>query len=121
MCAIQPVLETMIDKANHIYNNRWSDGQELPTIVLKHVTDFDYSTDVDYANGPNGESVSMYNQQVHYAAQQQQHYAPQKAMTQSDSFGRSHRSLTQCIIEAHQRAKSIFPLRKPCQCSAKVA
>lgn len=120
MCTIQPVLETMIDKANHIYN-RWSDGQELPTIVLKHVTDFDYSTDVDYANGPNGESVSMYNQQVHYAAQQQQHYAPQKAITQSDSFGRSHRSLTQCIIEAHQRAKSIFPLRKPCQCSAKVA
>ena len=114
MYAVQPVLETMIDKANHIYN-RWSDGQELPTIVLKHVTDVEYSPDSDYANG---DSVSMYNQPVQFAPPQQQ-YAPQK--TQSDSFGRSHRSLTQCIIEAHQRAKSIFPLRKPCQCSAKVA
>ncbi len=72
----------------------------------------------DYSNG---DSASMYNQQLQFAPPHppQQQYAPQK--TQSDSFGRSRRSLTQCIIDAHQRAKSIFPLRRLCQCSAKVA
>ena len=69
MYAVQPVLETMIDKANHIYN-RWSDGQELPTIVLKHVTDVEYSPDSDYANG---DSVSMYNPQVQFAPPQPQY------------------------------------------------
>ena len=53
--AVQPVLKTMIDKANHIYN-RWSDGQELPTIVLKHVTNVEHLPDIDYANG---DSASM--------------------------------------------------------------
>jgi hypothetical protein len=49
---------------------------------------------------------------------QQQQQQPQ---SQTDSFGRTHRSLAQCVVEAHQRAKALFPLRKPCQCSNKVA
>lgn len=115
---LQPVLETMIDKANLIYN-RWSNGQELPTIVLKHITE-DGTSDFDHPNsgqGANGEPMSPYGHQVQYPQQQQQY----SQKPQTDSFVRSHRSLTQCIVEAHQRAKAIFPLRKPCQCSAKVA
>jgi hypothetical protein len=111
----------MIDKANHIYTS-WSEGQEVPTIVLKHITEDPYSD-----GDGNGQSNGYYQQQ--YAQQQQQKQQQQQQQQQqaqngqanSDIFVRSHRSLTQCIVEAHQRARAIFPLRKPCQCSAKVS
>ena len=61
MHAVQTVLETMIYQADHIYN-RWFDGQELPTIVLKHVTDVKHLPDYS-----NGDSASMYNQQLQFA------------------------------------------------------
>ncbi|KDR82362.1 hypothetical protein GALMADRAFT_58437 [Galerina marginata CBS 339.88] len=93
---VLPVLETMIDKANYIFNC-WSTGQELPTIVLRHITD-ENAFDSEPNGMPGGGSLEL---------------------TYSDSFGRSHRSLSQCIVEVHQRAKALFPLRKPCQCSAK--
>lgn len=97
----QPVLEAMIDKTNDIYN-RWSNGQEIPTIVLRHITD-----DVTFeGNLQDTPPYSPYQQ-------------PQQL--QPDSFARSHRSLAQCIVEVHERAKALFPLRKPCQCSAGVA
>ncbi|KAF9046758.1 hypothetical protein BJ165DRAFT_1190906 [Panaeolus papilionaceus] len=96
-----PVLEAMIDKTNDIYN-RWSNGQEIPTIVLRHITD-----DVTFeGNLQDTPPYSPYQQ-------------PQQL--QPDSFARSHRSLAQCIVEVHERAKALFPLRKPCQCSAGVA
>ncbi|KAF9473435.1 hypothetical protein BDN70DRAFT_885835 [Pholiota conissans] len=104
-----PVLETMIDKANHIYTS-WSEGQEVPTIVLKHITEDPYSE--NDGNSTNGQG-NGYQQQQYV---QQQHQL-KKRQSNSDIFVRSHRSLTQCIVEAHQRAKAIFPLRKPCQCS----
>ncbi|KAF8158548.1 hypothetical protein B0H34DRAFT_783008 [Crassisporium funariophilum] len=117
-----PILETMIDKAYDIYN-RWSNGQELETIVLRHTTE-DLSFEADPYSGGYGKSsghatdVDQYSQQGHYVHQQLQ--SPQ-VQVQSDSFLRSHRSLAQCIVEVHQRAKALFPMRKPCQCSAAVA
>jgi len=93
----------MIDKARYIFD-RWSNGQELPTIVLRHTTDSE-----NYYDDPN----HGYNQEAQFSVQPTQQ--------QSDSFNRSHRSLSQCIVEVHQRAKALFPLRKPCQCSAKVS
>jgi hypothetical protein len=117
---VLPVLETMIDKANYIFNC-WSTGQELPTVVLRHITD-DNSFDSEPSSGMQGgggsielTSVMQYSQQSPYVQHQQLTHP------QSDSFGRSHRSLAQCIVEVHQRAKALFPLRKPCQCSAKVS
>ncbi|KAF8904123.1 fungal-specific transcription factor domain-containing protein [Gymnopilus junonius] len=93
---VLPMLEAMIDKANYIFNC-WSTGQEVPTIVLRHITE-DPSLDFDSNSGSQADTKQ-----------------------QTDSFGRSHRSLSQCIVEAHQRAKALFPLRKPCQCSSTVA
>ncbi|TFK39045.1 fungal-specific transcription factor domain-containing protein [Crucibulum laeve] len=96
-----PILETMIDKANDIYN-RWSNGQELPTIVLRHITD-EYGVESDGMGAmmpPPIQTDSQYETQ--------------------DSFAEAHRSLAQCIVEVHQRAKALFPMRKPCTCSAKV-
>ena len=82
----------MIDKANVIYN-RWSNGQETPTIILRHITDEaqDFPEDGQ----------------------------PSRATSESsdDPFASAHPSLAQCIAEVHQRAKALFPLRKPCQCS----
>ncbi|KAF9561088.1 hypothetical protein CPC08DRAFT_689382 [Agrocybe pediades] len=100
---VLPVLETMIDKARYIFD-RWSNGQELPTIVLRHTTDSE-----NYYDDPNN------------GLNPQNHFPQQTTQQQSDSFVRSHRSLSQCIVEVHQRAKALFPLRKPCQCSAKVS
>ncbi|PFH53341.1 hypothetical protein AMATHDRAFT_55245 [Amanita thiersii Skay4041] len=96
---VKPILDAMIDKANDIYN-RWSQGQDVPTIILKHtMDDFHYETEDTQFGGQS------------YILQPQQ----------PDSFVYTHRSLAQCIVEAHQRAKSMFPLRKPCQCSGSVA
>lgn len=88
----------MIDKTNDIYN-RWSQGQDVPTVVLKHTMD-DYHSEFDDGN----------YQQTSYQQQQQQ--------TRVDSFAYAHRSLAQCIVEVHERARVMFPKRKPCQCSA---
>jgi len=109
----------MIDKTNDIYN-RWSNGQDLPTIVLRHTTDESsdhWPMNGAYANGNNQEVKHNGQQNQYYDGQQPQ----TQAQTQSDSFMRSHRSLAQCIGEVHQRAQALFPLRKPCQCSSKVA
>jgi len=120
-----PVLETMIDKANDIYN-RWSNGQELPTIVLKHITD-DSGIDTVNHGGYGGTSntqladMNAYGQQQSPYIQNQQSQQGQEPQAQSDSFALAHRSLAQCIAEVHERAKALFPLRKPCQCSAAVA
>lgn len=38
----------------------------------------------------------------------------------ADPFAPAHPSLDQCIAEVHERAKILFPLRKPCMCSAAV-
>jgi len=109
----------MIDKANDIYN-RWSSGQELPTIVLRHTTD--ESSDYWPMNGGYTNGSGQLTAEVKHSGQQNQYgQPPQTAPTQSDSFMRSHRSLAQCIGEVHQRAKALFPMRKPCQCSSKVA
>ncbi|KIM35920.1 hypothetical protein M413DRAFT_32150 [Hebeloma cylindrosporum] len=115
-----PVLETMIDKANDIYN-RWSNGQELPTIVLRHITD--ESSDSWPINGGYTTGNSQLTEIKQDSGQQNQYgKQPQtQAQTQSDSFLRAHRSLAQCIGEVHQRAKALFPMRKPCQCSSKMA
>ncbi|KAF9005440.1 hypothetical protein BDQ17DRAFT_1240026 [Cyathus striatus] len=104
-----PILETMIDKANYIYN-RWSNGQELPTIVLQHITD-EFAVDSDVS--PSGGSANS----VPNGPENSQPLSP----TQVDSFRFTHRSLSQCIVEAHQRAKSLFPMRKPCNCSVALA
>ncbi|KAF8630972.1 hypothetical protein AX17_005328 [Amanita inopinata Kibby_2008] len=96
---VKPILDVMIDKANDIYN-RWSQGQDVPTIVLKHTMD-DYHNEMEDI-GYNAQSFTQQPQQP-------------------DSFVYTHRSLAQCIVEVHQRAKSMFPMRKPCQCSASVA
>jgi hypothetical protein len=119
------VLETMIDKANFIYN-RWSDGQDVPTIVLRHITD---DGSADYENSPPASYGTLQNSGSAYGQQQQTMYGGQQVLQQpsqqhpppTDSFGRTHRSLAQCVVEAHQRAKALYPLRKPCQCANKVA
>ena len=85
----------MIDKTNDIYN-RWSQGQDIPTVVLKHTMD-------DYP-----EFDDSHYQQASYQQQQ----------PRVDSFASAHKSLAQCIVEVHERAKVMFPMRKPCQCSA---
>jgi len=112
------MLETMIDKANDIYN-RWSNGQELPTIVLRHTTD-EASVDGLANGGYGGASNAQLAEMVPYAPQSP-FLQQQSQESQSDSFSRAHRSLAQCIAEVHERARALFPLRKPCQCSAAVA
>ncbi|KAF8628808.1 hypothetical protein AX15_003703 [Amanita polypyramis BW_CC] len=96
---VKPILDIMIDKTNVIYN-RWSQGQEVPTVVLKHIME---DCHVEYEE-------SYYPQQS-YTTQAQQ----------SDSFALAHQSLAQCIAEVHERAKAMFPRRKPCQCSVSTA
>ncbi|KAF5361068.1 hypothetical protein D9756_004648 [Leucocoprinus leucothites] len=88
---VLPILETMIDKASDIYN-RWSNGQELPTIVLRHITEDGSTETEDFDRRSPPEPVG-------------------------DPFLQTHQSLAQCIAEVHQIAKSMFPLRKPCNCA----
>jgi len=86
---VVPILETMIDKANDIYD-RWSTGHEMPTVVLRQTT-----TDDECDGGEYGTSQ--------YVAQG------------DDPFARFHPRLVQCVFELHQRAKSILASRKACQ------
>ncbi|KAJ3551627.1 hypothetical protein NP233_g13045 [Leucocoprinus birnbaumii] len=90
---VLPILETMIDKANDIYN-RWSNGQELPTIVLRHITEDGTTEAEDFDRRSPPEPVG-------------------------DPFLQTHQSLAQCIAEVHQIAKTMFPLRKPCNCASR--
>ena len=90
-----PLLEGMINKANDIYN-RWYTGEELPTMILRHTND-------------DGSSPQ------HYSG-----YVQPRSEEAPDPFRGSHSSLMQCIVEVHERARVLFPLRKPCQCSANV-
>ncbi|TFK23392.1 hypothetical protein FA15DRAFT_670505 [Coprinopsis marcescibilis] len=91
---VLPILESMIDKANDIYN-RWYAGQEIPTMILRHTND-------DGPNKPSGTNGHA-----------QKSDAP-------DPFANTHPSLAQCIVECHERAKILFPSRKACTCSGPV-
>ncbi|KXN83105.1 hypothetical protein AN958_01776 [Leucoagaricus sp. SymC.cos] len=90
---VLPILETMVDKASDIYN-RWANGQELPTIVLRHITE-DGSTETEDFDHRSS------------------------AGPPEDPFLYTHQSLAQCIAEVHQIAKAMFPLRKPCNCASR--
>jgi len=111
----------MIDKADAVYNLR-SNSQELPTIVLRDITD-ETSTDYEpidrgYTSGNiQFDEIKQHKDQQNQYGQQLQAQTP----AQSDSFMRSHPNLAQCIAEIHRRSEELFPLRKPCQCSSKVA
>ncbi|GLB45485.1 putative fungal specific transcription factor [Lyophyllum shimeji] len=99
-------LETLVNKTNDIYN-RWSDGQEVQT-VLKHVVSNDPASlelDASMAMQQHQPSGNVY-------------VSPSPPPT-ADSFSRAHRSLAQCIVEVHERAKALYPHRKPCSCSVK--
>ncbi|KAJ7600808.1 fungal-specific transcription factor domain-containing protein [Mycena floridula] len=85
---VTPVLETMVGKANDIYT-RWSNGQNVPTIVLRHTDDY-----------PDAQLQPL-------------------ASSHGDPFSQCHKSLGQCIAEVHERAKVLLPLRRPCSCSDK--
>jgi hypothetical protein len=104
----QPILETMVNKANDIYN-RWADGQEVQT-VLQHVVDEpDASACPVTASGRSGAASFVAPAQL-----ENQHQGTH------DPFAYTHHSLAQCIAEVHQRAKALHPQRKPCNCSVKV-
>ncbi|KAG5644901.1 hypothetical protein DXG03_007453 [Asterophora parasitica] len=97
-----PILETMVNKANDIYN-RWSNGQEVQT-VLQHVVSNDpvaHEFDAAFATSPGSSSA----------------YVSPSPPPGMDPFSRTHRSLAQCIVEVHARARALYPHRKPCSCS----
>lgn len=89
----------MVDKANDIYT-RWANGQELPTIVLRHITE-DAGSFISGDEHDNDRRSPM---------------SPPE-----DPFLYTHQSLAQCIAEVHQIARTMFPLRKPCNCSSRGA
>lgn len=95
----------MVEKANHIYL-RWAEGQDVPSLVLRHADD---TTDSDGRDTPGTRTAKEYAQTF---------MTPQPT---TDSFANAHPSLSQCISEVHQRALKLFPTRKPCQCSARAA
>ncbi|KAF9465747.1 hypothetical protein BDZ94DRAFT_1159388 [Collybia nuda] len=101
-----PILETMVDKANNIYN-RWVDGQEIQT-VLQHVVNDYHETD---RHLPITSAAGEFTEQG---------FTSSNPVHTTDSFTYTHWSLAQCIVEVHQRAKTLFPQRKPCQCSVAV-
>lgn len=90
-----PVLETMVEKAHTIYS-RWADGQSSNFVLKQHEEGGNepVKTKEDYAK------------------------AFMKPQPVKDVFDECHPSLAQCIHEVHQRALALFPLRKPCMCSA---
>jgi len=96
---IIPLIDTIIAKANNIFR-RWYYGQEVPTLVLRHEDKHDPLIDELIKLGSSSSFVP----------------APSPPPT-DDSFKDAHPLLTQCIGEAHDRAKIMFPMRKPCQCS----
>ena len=95
----------MIDKANVIYE-RWSAGFEGSSVVLGPGT-----SDNECDSGTStGGSLQHYGTTVsQYGAQQQQ---PQP---ESDPFARFHPRLVQCVVEIHQRAKSLIISRNSVQ------
>ncbi|KAI3616044.1 hypothetical protein WG66_014000 [Moniliophthora roreri] len=95
---VEPMLQAMIAKANDIFR-RWYSGQEVPTMVLRHTDD-------------NGEAE--------FTGMGTPPYVPPPGSPSSnntDPFQLAHNHLKQCIAEVHERAKIMFPMRKPCQCS----
>jgi len=106
MAVFQPILETMVNKANDIYN-RWENGQEIQT-VLQHVV----SDEADVGVSQISSSARGFVAPTQLETQHQQEA--------NDSFAYTHRSLAQCIVEVHQRAKALYPQRKPCKCSGSV-
>ncbi|KAG6853953.1 hypothetical protein C0991_012277 [Blastosporella zonata] len=105
--ASQPILESMVKKANDIYN-RWSEGQEVQT-VLQHVVLTDPAIlELDPASGMS----PMLSANT---------YISPSPPPSADPFARTHWSLAQCIVEVHERARQMFPQRKPCSCTARAA
>ncbi|KAG6916037.1 hypothetical protein DXG01_008760 [Tephrocybe rancida] len=101
-----PILESMVKKANDIYN-RWSEGQEVQT-ELQHVVPTDPAIlELDPASGVAPMMAST--------------YVSPSPPPSADPFARTHRSLAQCIVEVHERARQMFPQRKPCSCTARAA
>lgn len=96
----------MVTKANDIYN-RWSDGQEVQT-VLQHVV-----SDEEMGLSPVSSTRGKFL--VGSSQPDTQHDLVQ------DPFMYTHHSLAQCIVEVHQRAKTLYPQRKPCSCSTSVS
>lgn len=99
----------MIDKANIIYD-RWSAGHELPTpVALGPIISDD---ECDSTNEAGGSGISTGNLHVdHYG----QYGARQQQQADSDPFARFHPILVQCVVEIHQRAKSLLTSRKSSQ------
>jgi len=96
----------MIDKANVTYD-RWSAGLELPNVVLRRYTSDD---ECDSTNGGGG-GGGMSTGDVHvdqYGTGQYQEPEP---------FARFHPRLLQCVIEVHERVRSLVTSRHACQCS----
>ena len=99
----------MIDKANVIYE-RWSAGYEVPTVVLGPDTSDDESDSTNRGTNTGGslQHVDHYGTTVsQYDAQQQQ--------PDADPFARFHPRLVQCVVEIHQRAKSLLLSRNTVQ------
>ncbi|KAG6835912.1 hypothetical protein H0H93_013452 [Arthromyces matolae] len=101
-----PILESMVKKANDIYN-RWAEGQEVQT-VLQHLVPTDPAAlDLDPLHGQLSPMINT--------------YASPSPPPSADPFSRTHRSLAQCIVEVHERARKMFPQRKPCSCTARAS
>jgi hypothetical protein len=107
MAIFQPILETMVNKANDIYN-RWENGQEIQT-VLQHVV----SDNAEVCASAVSSSARGFIAPSHLETQHKQEI--------SDPFAYTHQGLAQCIVEVHQRAKALYPQRKPCRCSERVS
>ena len=67
-------------------------GQELPIVVLRHTNESGSTQVEDFERRSPSQPAD-------------------------DPFMHTHQSLAQCIAEAHQIARTMFPLRKPCNCS----
>jgi len=81
----------MTEKAMDIYNC-WMNGHELPIVVLRHTNENETTQVEDFERRSPSQPAD-------------------------DPFTHTHPSLLQCIAEVHQIAKTMFPLRKPCNCS----
>lgn len=97
---VVPILETMVEKATQIYD-RWAEGQESPKLALRAHDD--------------PKPAAPHTTKEDYIKAFMQHPPAQ------DAFDMAHPSLTQCIVEVHQRALSLFPMRKPCTCTHRMA
>ena len=112
---LQPILETMIDKGNVIYD-RCSAGYELPTVVLGPSTSDDSDGCDLKTNGGTNPSAGL---QQHNSSNMD-HYGngisvnqygveqPPPPSEPDDPFARFHPRLVQCVIKNRQRAKSVL-------------